>query len=86
MQVGEAVQEGSEDYGYGGLGEGAGFELHIIISNCSSHNSQADVWQVKIVGAKGRRTKSKQLPPPRYSITIHSLCPLRKLSLYCVTN
>ena len=32
------------------------------------------------------RTKSRQEPPPKYSITIQSLCPLRKLALYCVTN
>jgi hypothetical protein len=30
-------------------------------------------------------TKSKQDPPPRYSMTIHSLMPLTKLALYCVT-
>jgi len=30
-------------------------------------------------------TKSRQDPPPRYSITIQSLCPRKKLSLYWVT-
>lgn len=30
-------------------------------------------------------TRSKHEPPPKYSMTIHSLCPWRKLPRYCVT-
>jgi hypothetical protein len=34
---------------------------------------------------QGEPTKSRHEPPPRYSITIHSLLPRRKLALYWVT-
>jgi len=39
----------------------------------------------RIPAEKGGLTKSRQDPPPRYSMTIHSLWPRRKLPLYCVT-
>lgn len=38
------------------------------------------------VHVTGMRTKSKQEPPPRYSITIHNLYPRKKLVIYWVTN
>lgn len=31
------------------------------------------------------RTRSKQEPPPKYSMTIHSFTPLTKLVMYCDT-
>lgn len=48
-----------------------------------SYKSQPIVLHPQKTGAP---TRSRHDPPPRYSITIHSLYPLKKLVLYCVTN
>lgn len=69
VEVVETEQEFATDDGYLILVERTGFEL--------------DESQNTYLLEEGESlTKSRHEPPPRYSMTIHSLWPLRKLALY----
>jgi len=76
VEVFEATEEFSADDSNMRLGEVSWFQLGLV---------SKEILQIDGNGMKSH-TKSRQEPPPRYSITIHSLWPLRKHPLYCVTN
>lgn len=71
-----------EDSGRG-PGLSYGHSLALIIQLPGEEDRSVDG---RVDKNENRRTKSRHEPPPKYSMTIHSLCPLKKLSLYCVTN
>jgi len=74
MEVVEAEEELAADDGDVGFVERSGFQLWESVVFFTTRDES------------GLLTKSKHDPPPRNSMTIHSLTPLTKEVLYCVTN
>jgi hypothetical protein len=74
VQIFESSEQFATDDGDVTFAEVTGFQLEQRLA-MSGH------WDIQ----HGELTRSRQEPPPRYSITIHNLWPRKKLVLYCVT-
>lgn len=74
MQIIESQEKLSAYYRNIAFPEGPRFQLFNLVKPQSQKKCAPDF------------TKSKQEPPPKYSMTIHNLYPRKKLVLYCVTK
>lgn len=77
VEVFEATEEFAADDGDMGFIKGTGFGFQL--------EQDEDISKKRANKGFGDNTRSRHDPPPKYSITIHSLLPRRKLALYCVT-